>query len=319
MSVVKEWYRAKFRIKVFTLASGNHMAFEDRLVYSVLSIFRRGLSQKKLAVITRLDRSKTIPKALGRLTRQGLAVCQDGRFHAQEPPAGLFSVDPTRTAEHWRGRLNYFTMVMPSEKCPLTIRQTALFFMLHSSNAVDSPSLLAKWLGFSRRGVIYMFQRLRGLGLIDPLKHPIRPDDEKLLWWQDNLKVKRGKLVTATGTFTFRDFPTRFQPAIKRFRERPEDWAVEDWPGIFRQIGLMCEQAGYSFAAVDRLLWETFTQLNHVPAVARFVRHLPKLIEEAEKRTARNRANKTYHYSTSFGLLKLKVKDFVKATMRAAS
>jgi hypothetical protein len=315
---VKEWYKDQRKIKVFTLASGVRMPFEDRLAYSVLAFSRRGLSQRKLAVKTGLERSKTVPKVLDRLTRLSLVECQDQRFQAKEPPLGLFSTDLARKVEHWRDRLNYFLMAMPSEKCPLTIRQVALFFVLHSRNSVHSPSLLAKWLGFSRRGVIYMIERLRGFGLLDPLSRPVRPDAEKLAWWQERLKARRGKLHAGTMTFTFKDFPRRFDSVIRTFREQREDWlVVEDWPGYFHQIGTMCEQAGYSITAVDRLIWETFRQLHLVPS-ARFVRQLPKLIEEAEKRTARNRANKTYHYATSFGLLKLKVRDFVRATLKAA-
>lgn len=315
---VKAWYKDRRTIKVFTLASGVRMPFEDRLAYSVLAYSRRGLSQRKLAVKTGLERSKTIPKVLDRLTRLSLVECQERRFQAKEPSPGVFSVDPSRKVEHWRDRLNYFLMAMPSERCPLTIRQAAVFFVMHSRNSVHSPSLLAKWLGFTRRGVIYMIERLRGLGLLDPLKHPVRPDAEKLTWWQESLKVKRGTLRDGTTTFTFKDFPLRFDSVIKKFRAQREDWLViEDWPGYFRQIGAMSEQAGYSITAVDRLINEAFRQMHLVPS-ARFVRQLPKLIEEAEKRTARNRANKTYHYDTSFGLLKLKVRDYVRATMRAA-
>src|SRR4051794_18238084 len=99
---VKEWYKDQRKIKVFTLASGVKIPFEDRLAYSVLAFSRRGLSQRKLAAITGLERSKTIPKVLGRLTRLSLVECQDRHFQATEPPPGLFSTDPSRKVEHWR-------------------------------------------------------------------------------------------------------------------------------------------------------------------------------------------------------------------------
>lgn len=303
----------KKRLKLITLTKGISMKFEDRLVYSVLLAYSRGLTVTRLASVSQIDRTKTLPKVLLRLTDQGLVKKEGNRYSGL--PSEIVRIDTHRNgAETWYEKICYLKLYLPSKECPLTKKQIAVFCLKLCGKS--ATSLIAKLLNISRPTVISAVRALKQHGLLDVLGDPVELSDQQLTWWQDKARSRKD----ADGDLE--KLSQHFSGYIKQFRTKlPSDnWVtLYWWESEFDKFGRMCKNAGYRFKQVEAVLMDVIDRLGKLVPVAKVFAQLPKLVEKAEEKTKVNQKGGAFMGTSSFGLFKCKVDDMVKALAKRKS
>jgi hypothetical protein len=226
-------------------------------------------------------------------------------------PSGTVSIQADRDgAETWYEKMNYLSLYLPSRSCPLTKKQNAVYCLKLAGK--DSTSLIAVLLNVSRPTVTNAVRSLKQHGLLDALGDPVPLSEDKLAWWEDKLRARKdadGDLERLTDAF---------QWLISFFDKYHVEWIkFHPWKSEMSKFGGLCKKYGYSYKSVVTLLNKTIDRLDKLAVpIARVFLRLPRLVEKAEETTKRNRSIGEYAGSTSFGLLKCKVDDLVKAELK---
>jgi predicted transcriptional regulator len=298
-------FKDKKRIKFVTLVRGERMPFEDRLAYSVLLAHRQGLTATRLARLSGIDRTGTLPKVLARLAEKRLTTKEGNRYLGQ--PSQIVVQADRHGAETWYDKICYMKFYLPSPDCPLTKKQLAVYYL--KLQGKDSTSLIAKLLNVSRQTVITAVKALQQHGLLDVLGDPAAIPEQKFRWWEDKESVK----VQRDGDLEH--LSKHFAPLIEHFQRHQADWiAVYPWSAELDRFGGLCKQFGYSFSKVVQLLVDAANRLDkYAPPLARVFRELPTLVQKAEERTQTNRRLNGYKGRSSFGMFSCKLTDLVQA------
>ena len=304
-------FKTKKSIKLVTFVSGTKVDFDDRLAYSFLLARSKGFSIAGLAKASGLDRTATLPKVLVRLVAQGLAKKDGTRYQAV--PSNLVRLDSDRqAADTWYEQVCYLKYYLPSDSCPFTKKQLAVYYLMLSGKT--GASLIATILGVSRSTVVRAVKVLTKHGLLDALGDPVALNDPQLGWWLDKSRV------APRAKEQFADFASMFAPLIQVFEHHQADWiAVHPWKNELNTFGTLCGKYGYKCDQVVKLLETTAMHDLHGKAmsIARVFRELPKLVRKAEENTEKNRRNGSYKGS-SFGTFKKKLQDLVRAEKQRA-
>lgn len=196
--------------------------FHAWVVYSFLWWKRRyeeGVTAKKIADFTGLQRSSTVRRALTRLQELGLATRRGGRWHALPQP-----VEPVNEVKHykagewvhivpgpqpskpWFARKKKpskakhdptWGLYLPTSEAPLTLIQCGLLFLLNSHRMATYPKVrvkkrshaqLARMLGVHQETVSLALLALERHELlaVKPTDYElIKPDADKLAWFRD--------------------------------------------------------------------------------------------------------------------------------------
>jgi len=298
-------FRDKKRIKFVTLVSGVTMPFEDRLAYSVLLAHKQGLTAARLAKLSGLDRTRTLPKVLVRLGDQAL-IAKEGNCYVGLPSEIVILHADRNGAETWYDKTCYMKFYLPSQECPLTKKQLAVYYL--KLQAKGSTSLIAKLLNVTRQTVISAVKALKQHRLLDVLGDPVPLPEEKFQWWKDKESVR------AESEGNLEHLSEYFAPLIEHFQHHAADWiALHPWKAELDKFGKHCKGCGYSFRKVVELLVKTVKRLGNEPSlVARVFRELPKLVQKAEDQTQTNRRLNGYKGRSSFGMLGCKLNDLVQ-------
>ena len=294
--------QSKQRIKFVTLTRGTKMAFEDRLVYSVLLARKHGLTKAGLSKLSGVDRTRTLPSILTRLGDGGLIVKRTNRYFGQ--PSDIVVTYPG--PETWYEGICYLKYYLPSTACPLSKKQLAVYYLKRDGK--DSTSLMARLLNITRPTVINAVKVLKQHGLLDDLGQPVPVPTEKLLWWLDKAK----KAVDLCGDLE--NLADNLIPLITHFSQHKTEWiAVHPWKAEFTRFGRLCKEAGYSYRKVIDLIEKTVDRLDRKSYYfARVFKELPKLVQKAEDQTKKNRCQNNFRGTSSYGLFVCKLNDLVK-------
>jgi len=231
---------------------------------------------------------------------------QSNRYLGQ--PSQIVVVQGDRNgAETWYDKVCYTKFYLPSQECPLTKKQLAVYYL--KLQGKDSPSLIAKLLIVSRQTAISAVKALKQHGLLDEHGDPVSLPEEKFKWWKDKSSVQ------ANREGDLEHLSQRFAPLIEHFQRHQAEWiALHPWKADLDKFGRLCKQFGYSFSKVVDLLVKAARRLDNLPSpVARVFRELPKLVQQAEERTQTNRRLNGYKGRSSFGMFSCKLNDLVQA------
>jgi predicted transcriptional regulator len=291
--------KGKVVLKVVTLRNKFALSLEDRLTYSWLVYrlrFGKGCNKLQLARSLNLDRTKTVPACLQRLTDLGLVELREGRFFAKEAPAEQFSYRTGK--EPWYERLNYWYYPLPTRACPLTTRQIAVWSQLQCPNCHPCIAAIASRLCIDRKTVRAALTKLSDFGLVTDKYIATPPSQEQMAWFRDKpVKVRNEPGVN------WDKYSDRYEPLVTTlFYHYPE----HGWAAIINTVGQLAKAARYSPTRLDALMEQT-CQGQHPRLVAKVVLQLPELIRQAEQKYDRDK------YATSMGLLHKLVKDFVQS------
>jgi predicted transcriptional regulator len=304
-------FQEKKRLKFVTLTTGTSIGFEDRLAYSFLLAYRHGLTVARLARLSGIDRTRTLPKVLARLAALKLVKREGNRYLGE--PSEIVRIQADRNgAQTWYERTCYLKLYLPSAACPLTKKQNAVYCLKLAGK--DSTSLIAKLLNISRPTAINASRKLKERGLLDESGRPVPLPEEKLGWWEDNVRARNDP------DGDLEELALHFDDLIQKFEASPHDWiAVHWWKIELNKFGMLCKQAGYKFSKVEAVLREVMERLRTVVPVARVFVELPKLAQRAEERTRANQRSGKFKGSSSFGLFKCTVHDLVRSQLRKSA
>ena len=192
-------------IKLIHVRRGFPLGLNERLVYSAL-VFRsrhdRGFSQRVMAAWTGLSKN-FIHQYLDRLCQYQLCEKRGRFWYALEPQGDVrhHFVFLGSGKRRWQERFAYIRYYVPSQDCPLTPRENALYGLLRTEIVRNrwSISRLATLLGVSRDTVRRALTKLRRLKLItrtagDQLTLE-ELDEHTLAYWADKPQRQAGVKV----------------------------------------------------------------------------------------------------------------------------
>lgn len=165
-------------IPVIIQTEKSEISFNELLVYSHLK-FRGASGQKKIGQATGLQAERTVPTALRFLGKYGLVQRDEKKIWSALEPRGKY-----RDWFIWRAdQFSYWSMAVPTEDCPLTLKRSAVYFKLWDMPK-SSVRSLSRALKLSVKTVRAAVKKLQKIGLADELLNPRKPETKQLPWFR---------------------------------------------------------------------------------------------------------------------------------------
>ena len=195
-------------IKIYTRpkAGGDPLKFLERLVYSFLSArCKRAFSLRRIAKYTGLNKN-TVKAILDKLQEHGLVGLSPSlRWFAREPDENTERwFETIKTDGEWQKRFAYWRYYVPSESCPLTYKQLAVYCLLCSYGTFRGVRGLVKVLGFALNTVKTTIKKLVSHNLVGQAgdiitTKPLPPECK--CWFQEvNVADKVADMVVKSGS-----------------------------------------------------------------------------------------------------------------------
>jgi hypothetical protein len=296
-------------VKLVTLARGNTMKLNDRLVYSWLvrrQTKDRGASKRNIAKATCLH-PNTVRHSMVRLQAANLVELREGRWHARQGEEFCYR----EGAEAWHERIRYAKVLLPSPECPLTLPQVVLYSLLRNGLAKRIHGL-ARLIGVAPNTIRAGLRKLQTLALIDEHGKPLEATEEQQRWFQDTPSPTHNR--NSAGWADLREsICQRFPGIVRKLGDYWIDYGMPEclWSRELDQLARQCEKADYPYAKGLDLIITAIATLSKVRPVGKLLVELNPLLQKAEKRTQDNRKRGKCRHASSYGLFAMLVNEFV--------